>query len=234
MISVLNIDAVQSQALWQRVADVMRRAIVMGELEPGVHLKEPSLAQRFGVSRLPIREAIAQLEREGLVRVEPRRGAYVIGVTEKDISDIYECRQLLECWAVRRVAVQVGDGGLAALVALIEQMDLAMVADQVQRVAAADMAFHRLLIDLSGNRAVYTSWEPLTPLIETALSIAETAVPDLPGAIEGHRAIVRALHVHDSELAGSLLREHLSGGERLVLGAIRHVRTGRPKEDATR
>ncbi|MDB5057498.1 MAG: transcriptional regulator, GntR family, partial [Chloroflexi bacterium] len=76
----------------------------MGELAHGSHLKEPSLAQRFGVSRLPIREAIAQLDREGLVEILPRRGAFVIGITDQDVSDIYECRTMIELAAVRRVA----------------------------------------------------------------------------------------------------------------------------------
>lgn len=226
MINDVSFQAVQPQALWQRVVEVIRRAIVIGELAPGVHLKEPFLAQRFGVSRLPIREAIAQLEREGLVRVEPRRGAYVIGVGEKDIADIYECRQMLECWAVRRTAARIDTEGLAALVALIEQMEADVAADQVQRVAASDMAFHRLLIDLSGNRAVAISWEPLTPLIETVLSIAETAAPDLPAAIDGHREIVRALAAHAPDTAVARLREHLSGGEELVHGAIQQARLG--------
>src|SRR5690348_10518744 len=102
MIDERSMGIVQPEALWQRVVSVMRRAIVMGELEPGAHLKEPALAQRFGVSRLPVREAIAQLEREGLVRSEPRRGAFVVGITEQAVSDIYECRLLLESCALRR------------------------------------------------------------------------------------------------------------------------------------
>jgi GntR family transcriptional regulator of gluconate operon len=226
VISALNADAVQSEALWQRVVGIMRRAIVFGELEPGMHLKEPSLAQRFGVSRLPIREALTQLEREGLVRVEPRRGAYVVGVTLKDISDIYECRQMLECWAIRHTAVRIDEQGLAALTALIEQMDAGFAAGQVQRVAASDMAFHRLLIDLSRNRALSISWEPLTPLIETALSIAETTVPDLPAAIDGHRQILCVLQQHDKDAACMLLQEHLRGGEQLVHAAVSQARAG--------
>ncbi len=88
MIEGRGTSIIQPEALWQRVVYAMRRAIVIGELEPGTHLKEPALAQHFGVSRLPVREAIAQLEREGLVRSEPRRGAFVVGVTEQAISDI--------------------------------------------------------------------------------------------------------------------------------------------------
>src|SRR5205823_1149017 len=160
MMNVRSIDVVHSEALWVRVVTAMRRAIVLGELASGAHLKEPLLAQRFGVSRLPIREALAQLEREGLVRIEPRRGAFVLGVTEQDISDMYACRLMLESHAIRRAAARIDDQGVASLQASIDQMDAAVAAGQLQFMAASDMAFHRHIIEVSGNRAVLNAWEP--------------------------------------------------------------------------
>lgn len=215
---------IQPEALWQKVVQAMRRAIVIGELEPGKHLKEPALAQRFGVSRLPIREAIAQLEREGLVRSEPRRGRFVVGVTEQAISDIYECRLLLESCALRRLVACINEEGLATLAALIAQMEEAVSSGQVQTVTSNDLAFHRQLIELSGSRALATAWEPLTPLIETALGIAEATVPDLPTAVGNHRGILQALRERDAEKAVTLLSDHLPGGEKLVLEAVRRGR----------
>lgn len=222
--NVRSIDVVHSEALWVRVVTAMRRAIVLGDLAPGAHLKEPLLAQRFGVSRLPIREALAQLEREGLVRIEPRRGAFVIGVTEQDISDIYACRLMLEAHAIRRAAARVDDQGVASLQAYIDQMDAAVAAGQLQFMAASDMAFHRLILVVSGNRAVLNAWEPLAPLIEAILGIADANCPDLPVAVDGHRAITRVLAQHDADAAETLLHEHLASGEKLVLDAIRSVR----------
>ncbi len=223
-----HIEVGKPDALWHRVVEAMRRAIVVGELAPGAHLKEPVLAELFGVSRLPVREAIAQLEREGLVRIEPRRGAYVVGVTEQDIHDIYECRLLLETYAIERTAQRIDAEGVAALNALIARMEAAMAAGQVQTVAASDMAFHRLIIGLSGNRALSNAWEPLAPLIETALGIAEATVEDLPQAVHGHLDIVAALARHDVRVAVELLSDHLPGGERLVHDAIR---SGRARYD---
>jgi DNA-binding GntR family transcriptional regulator len=234
MMSALRSDTVQPEALWQHIAEALRRAIVMGELDVGVHLKEPALAQRFGVSRLPVREAIAQLEREGLVRIEPRRGAYVVGVTDQAVGDIYDCRLLLESYAIRRAAQRIDEQGLADLAALIDQMDAGVAAGRVQAVAAADMAFHRLIVELSGNRALLNAWEPLTPLIETVLSIAEATVQDLPQAIDGHRDILHALRQHDPDTAVRLLSEHLPGGEKLVHEAIKRVQKGQRTEDAAR
>ncbi len=224
--SAPNIEVVKPGALWQQVVEAMRRAIVVGELTPGAHLKEPLLAEMFGVSRLPIREAIAQLEREGLVRIEPRRGAYVVGVTEQDIHDIYECRLVLEVYAIERTAERIDTDGVASLNALIAEMDVAIAAGQVQTVATCDMAFHRLIIALSGNRALLNAWAPLAPLIETVMSIAEATVADLPEAVHGHDHIVAALARHDGAAAVAVLLDHLPSGERLVHEAIRNAREG--------
>jgi DNA-binding GntR family transcriptional regulator len=229
--SLASLEAVETGALWERVVAAMRRAIALGDLAPGTHLKEPLLAQRFGVSRLPVREAIARLEREGLVRVEPRRGAFVVGITEQDVHDMYECRLLLESYAVRRAALQIDPEGIAALQALADQMETAVAANQLPAMAAADMAFHRLLITRSGNRALLSAWEPLAPLIETILTISDTIYSDLPRSIAGHRDIVRALEQRDIPAVQALLQEHLANGERVIHEAISAVREGRRRFD---
>jgi DNA-binding GntR family transcriptional regulator len=213
-----SVEVGQAEALWQRVIAVLRRAIVLGELAPNVHLKEPLLAQRFGVSRLPVREALVQLEREGLVRVEPRRGAFVLGVTAQDISDIYECRLLLETCGIERAAASAGAQDVACLLAHVDQIEA--TAGAAEMMAAADMAFHRELIVLSGSRALLNAWEPLAPLIETILSISNAAYADLSRIIEGHRDITRAIERHDVVEAVKLLQAHLSFGERVVHEAV--------------
>jgi DNA-binding GntR family transcriptional regulator len=83
---------------------------------------------------------------------------------------------------------------------------------------------HRLIIIVSGNRAVLNAWEPLAPLIEAIPGIADANCLDLPVAVDGHHAMTRALEQHDADAAEALLHEHLVGGERLVHNAIRSVR----------
>src|SRR5262245_4986132 len=90
--------------LWELVAVRLRRAIVTGELAPAVHLNEPLLAQRFGVSRMPVREALVQLEHEGLVRSEPGRGSFVVGMSPKDVQELYDVRLMVEVQAGRLAA----------------------------------------------------------------------------------------------------------------------------------
>jgi DNA-binding GntR family transcriptional regulator len=224
--NALRVELVQSEPLWERVVVALRRAIVTGELAPESHLKEPILAQRFGVSRLPIREAIAQLDREGLVRLEPRRGAFVIGISDQYISDIYETRAMLEMAAVRRAAVGIDGEALRELNALVDQMDVAVAIADSQMLAGSDMSFHRKIVALSGNRALVNAWEPVAPLVEAILGISDATCSsaDLPEAVEGHRRIIRALERRDVAEAERLINVHLQGGERLVHEAIRSVR----------
>jgi GntR family transcriptional regulator of gluconate operon len=220
-----SLKAVQAEPLWEGVVAAMRRDIVLGELAPGAHLKEPLLAQRFGVSRLPVREAIVQLEREGLVRVEPRRGAFVVGIDDGDIADIYECRLLLEAQAVRRAAGRVSAPQVAALAAPIAAMAASVDGDQTA-VTAADMAFHRQLVLLAESRALLSAWEPLVPLIGTLMAHAhpDDLGPQLLRSVEEHRAIAEALGRHDAAAAEALLVDHLTQGEHLVVTALAAVR----------
>jgi DNA-binding GntR family transcriptional regulator len=190
-------------------------------------LNDAALAQHFGVSRLPIREMIAQLEREGLVQIQPRRGAFVVGVTEQDISDNYECRALIEIQAVRRAAARIDDQGVASLDALTDQMDAAARAGQPQLVAASDVAFHRQLVTLSGSRALQNCWELLAPLIETILAVTDRAWRDLTEGADQHRIITRALERHDIDTAELALQEQMKGGEEIMLRAMRQVTTPR-------
>ncbi len=217
------IEVLRTEALWEGVASALRRAIVLGEFAAGVHLKEPLLAQRFGVSRLPIREAITRLEREGLVRVEPRRGAFVVGITRHDLSDLYICRLMLETHAIRRMVTRIDEASIASLQVLVDQMADAVSDGQLNIMAAVDMAFHRQLIVLANNRALLSAWEPLAPLIETILTISDTVYTRSADAVGGHQNIVRSLAHHDLGATEELLREHLANAERVILQTLESV-----------
>ena len=158
------------------------------------------------------------------MRIEPRRGAFVIGFAHQDIGDIYACRLMLETYAIRQAAGRAEDNDVALLDLLCDQMDVAVTANRPQAVAAADMAFHRKIVALSGNRALSSAWEPRAPLIETILGIAEVTCRDLPVAAHSHREMVRALEQHDPDRAEELIAPHLLDGEALVHEAIESVR----------
>jgi DNA-binding GntR family transcriptional regulator len=225
-VDTFRADAMQLEALWEQVVIALRRDIITGELAPESHLKEPILAQRFGVSRLPIHDAIVRLDREGLVRVEPRRGAFVVDITDQFITDIHECRTMLEVAAACRAARNVHESTLSELGDCIHQMNIAVAKRDPQLYASSDISFHRRLVALAGSRALVNAWELMAPLLETIFGMSIFTCPhaELPEAVEGHLRIIRALAQHDALETAAQVRTHLHGGELVVHEAIRFVR----------
>jgi GntR family transcriptional regulator of gluconate operon len=216
----------QQDALGERVAQALRRLIILGELAPGLHITEPALAERFGVSRLPVRDALSQLEHEGLVRTEPRRGAFVVGFTDDDVTGIFECRRLLEAHAVRHAAERADELSIAELQAIADQMQAALEEGNIQRVAAHDIEFHRRILEMAGNRMLHTAWEPLAGLIAAIMSITDVLIEDLGSAVASHQTMIDALAQHDADLAESLQYAHLVDGEALMRDALRQRQNG--------
>ncbi|HEY3078686.1 MAG TPA: GntR family transcriptional regulator [Chloroflexota bacterium] len=213
------------KALWEIIVDPMRRAIVLGELPPGLHLEEPALAQKFGVSRIPVREALVRLEHEGLVRVEPRRGAFIVGMTPDDIHDVYELRQLIERRAARRAAERIGAEGLARLGQLASQMDDALRRREPSAMVEPDVEFHRELVVAAGSRQLLAAWERLAGLIATILGVTDSVrYGTTPDAVHGHQLIIDGLARRDADRAEHDVALHLENGEKVMLDAIRQRR----------
>ena len=124
-----------------RVRDLLEEAILEGDLKPGERLRAEALAQRFGTSRTPIREALLQLEAQGLVEVEPNRGAVVRSFDRDDLLDLYQLRALLEPRAAALATPRISEQDIEALHALCE------AEDQI----AANEAFHRIILEAAGS-----------------------------------------------------------------------------------
>ena len=215
----------QRKALWETIVESLRRAILLGELPAGLRLEEPALAQKFGVSRIPVREALVRLEHEGLVRLEPRRGASIVGFGEDDAHDVYELRRFVESTAARRVAARADAAAIARLRALTDQMDAAIRRGEPQAMVDPDVEFHRGLVDGAGSRQLSAAWGRLAGLIAAILGVTDTTFRDMPGAVRGHEAIVDALARRDGEGAALEIHRHLENGERVMREAMRVARS---------
>lgn len=223
-------STIQRADLWEMIAAELRRAIISGELSPGLHLQEPLLAQKFGVSRVPVREALARLEHEGLVRSETRRGAFVVGFTANDVREIYDIRQFLEGYASQLAAKLSTADDVARLRQLVDEMDEAIDAGQVDREARADVAFHREIVQMSRHRRLFAAWEPLMGVVSTILGITNARHPNLKSTVSSHRAIVEALAAHDVDGAEASMHRHLQKGEQTMQEALK---AGLPARAAT-
>ena len=133
------------------VFKTLRQAILRGELKPGERLMEIKLANKLGVSRTPIREAIRKLELEGLVLMIPRRGAEVAEITEKSLNDVLEVRKALEELAVQLACERMDEEGLEALKKAAKEFEESLGSEDVTRIAEADVAYHDIICRSTDN-----------------------------------------------------------------------------------
>ena len=132
--------------------NTLRQAILRGELKPGERLMEIALANRLGVSRTPIREAIRMLELEGLVIMIPRKGAQVAQITEQDLNDVLEVRLGLEELAVRFACERITDEEIKELGLAVKEFEKKMREDDLSAQAEADVKFHEIIYGATHNR----------------------------------------------------------------------------------
>src|SRR4051812_48147144 len=138
------------RALYEQVAELLRQRIFGRELAPGSWIDEVKIAQEFGISRTPLREALKVLAAEGLVTMKLRRGAYVTEVSERDLAEVFHLLSLLESDAAAAVARDATDAQLAQLAALHQRLEQT-VSDR-DAFFAANEAFHMRLLEVAGNR----------------------------------------------------------------------------------
>ena len=229
---------VEQAPLRVSIADNLREAIIRGDLEPNQRLDEQAIADKFGVSRIPIREAFALLKRDGLVGNKPRHGTYVIGLTDEDIHDIYEYRRIVEGHAIRVIAASVDAESLDQLRGLVERTEAAMNAGQSEAMLFNDLEFHRLLVALGGNRRSLQFWEMLADLVAVIIRIHSSIHWELPMPPEpidpySHSKLIRMIEAHEIDAAEAQLRKHLQQSEWVSRESIKLIRTQRRAVNST-
>ncbi|MDO4307680.1 MAG: GntR family transcriptional regulator [Eubacteriales bacterium] len=151
MTSDFTVNMDQYLPLRDVVFNTLRQAILKGELKPGERLMEIALADRLGVSRTPIREALRKLELEGLVVMIPRRGAQVADITEKDLNDVLEVRIALENLAIEKACKRMTDEQIEQLLAAAKEFEKTTTEGNLVHLAEADVAFHDVIYRAADN-----------------------------------------------------------------------------------
>jgi DNA-binding GntR family transcriptional regulator len=197
--------------LWQTIAARLRYSIIGREFKPRQHLPEPALAQRFGVSRVPVREALIRLEQEGLVRAEPRRGAFVVGMTLADMRELYEVRALLEVRGARLAANGASPEDVAKIRGLIPEFGAVSKRGDSEHLATVDIAFHRTVMTAAHHRRLLATWEPLSGVIQTLLTLTNERGSS-SHIVTAHRRLATAIASGDPDAAESATLKILSEG----------------------
>jgi DNA-binding GntR family transcriptional regulator len=203
-VSVLT--ALSRTFLWEEAASAIRRAIIAGELRAGEHVSEASLAQRLGISRAPVRDAMRMLVQEGLLA--QRNGATTVeGWSDEDVRQLYELRLHLESFAFHMAVERLDTQTATGLRTHVAAMRRAAGAGQMAELAAADLAFHRAICQAAHHRWLLVAWDTLAPTIEAALSLTDLARSDrAPSVVAGHARLVDLLEQHDADAAEVELR----------------------------
>lgn len=178
------------------IIESLKDAILKGDLMPGERLNERVLAERFGVSRPPLREAIRQLESEGLVVSIDRRGSYVRTFTEEDVKEIYLLRYALELAAAEFVAEQESSAKFELLERRLEEMEEA-ISQGVQAAIEADFRLHRELVRAAGLRRLLDTWEQLVRELRLALVFVDPEFFEKAFVEDTHRPLLDAIRKKD-------------------------------------
>jgi len=216
------IEPIRTPPLWETVLERMRQAILSGELGAGSKLVEADLAERFGTSRGPIREAVRELVREGLVVEFDRRGNVVSTLTAHDLAEVYGVREALEVAASELVVARADDAALRDLeqhLVAFERGGTDYVVNSVH-----DLAFHRSLVALAGNRRMTAINDQMLTQTAHLLRTAAEGNPTLQTTIRAsaHRDILDAIAARDAGRAREAIQAHYRyAEERLFPGLER-------------
>src|SRR3954464_6495775 len=201
--------AVNRTVLSEQIKDVLMQRIVEGHYEPGQRVVELRIAEEFGVSQAPVREALRELEILRLIESEPFRGAGVRGGGAGELAESYPVRAALEELAAKLAAERLA-GASAPLEAEIDAMRAAAGDGDLRGFVRHDVAFHRVFVDASANRTLVGVWESLHVDLRTRFTLIQR-LEDLAEVAESHVPIMEALDTGDAGRAGRLVREHIEG-----------------------
>lgn len=196
-------------SLHGKIYHAIQEGILSGKYQKGDELKEKTLGEELGVSRTPVREALRQLELEGLVEIVPNKGAYVIGINTKDIQDIYEIRSRLEGLCARWATMYATEEMISKLEEIVELAEYHASKEKYAKVLELDNQFHELLYDTADSRMLYRTLSVFHHYLEMLRKKTLSSPERVLDSIREHRAIIDAMKEKNVDLAEELAVIHM-------------------------
>lgn len=207
------------------VHDVVQQvtaAIVNGHLEPGDQLVEERMAEQFGVSRAPIREALHQLQVLGLVEKRPYRGAFVSTIDEREVMELQELRVVLEDMAVRLCAANPSDDAISTLETIVDNMAQVAGKGDRRQILVYDADFHDAIVQYSGNQLLADVWDLVSVKMRRFLYLKRHHTHErIEDVVTAHAAILDAIKIGDPDQASSALQAHLRQVKERIYSKVR-------------
>ena len=211
---------IESPNLRERVYEILKRAIIFQEIPPGQKIDEESVAKQLGVSRTPIRESLCRLENEGIVKIIPRRGAFVVKHSKERIIEILLVREVLEGFAARLAVGHIDERTIEEMKSLFKDFSEANIRDRSRDYTQADLKFHTLVVKKSKNSWLMSLMNILNDHIQM-LRLRTVALEGRPEhSLLEHIKIIEALGKRNPSLAESLMRKHIRNVRESVLKNI--------------
>lgn len=209
----------RAPSLGEQLAELLRDRIVRRVIAPGTHLVEDALAAQYDVSRGPVRDALRELERQGLVESR-RRGYFVVGLTARDVDDLYELREAIEVVAATK-AVELADANdIAAARQVVAEMIAAADAASPLAFAKADLRFHALIYRMGGNRRLIDVWEEYQPVISSLMQLTVEEDVDLHPSAHDHGVLIDLLESGSTDELAAEMRDHLRGAHSRMVRSL--------------
>lgn len=206
----MSLRSVPTQSRREHVAEILREAITSGQLLPGHRLTEAELSSQLGTSRAPIREALRQLEQEGLVLSYPYRGTEVLGVSQEEIEEVLvPIRLTLERFAFGKAMAVLSDADFDHLDALADGMVDAANAADPGRLADEDVRFHEAVIVLSGQQHCLQVWRTIQPRVRAYFRRDASYYEDPTAVAAQHRQLIAALRSGDAAVVDAAVVDHI-------------------------
>jgi len=217
-----NINTNEYLPLRDVVFHTLREAILVGKLVPGERLMENQLADKLGVSRTPVREALRMLALENLVELVPRKGAQVLDMSEKDIVNILEVRGALESLATSIACMKMKKEDLQQLKKLESEFERAIEESDLERIIQLDEDFHDLILKSTENDKLAQIYQNLRIQLYRYRMAHLKADSTIPAVVAHHRGILRAIENHDAEEGATVAHGHIKYHTEFILRSIRN------------
>jgi len=203
--------------LREKILETIRDAIISGALKPGEKVAEPELAERFGISRTPIREAFRQLESEGYLTVIPRKGAVVVSFSERDVEEFYAIKSILEGYAARRACENLTPRDLDRLQAINTKLLNLSESSDIRGFFKIHNDFHELFIKAANNDKLYELIMQLVGKFQR-LRIASLSLPGrMRISVQEHEKIIEAFRAKNQDMAEKLVRKNAEYGGKVLM-----------------
>lgn len=206
----------QATTLKENVTNLLRQSIIDGTIPSGEELNQAQIAERLGISRGPVREALGQLEQEGLIRSVPYKGVIVTPLTPTYVRELYSLRSALETFALREGMARGDDEEVDALRRIVDAMRKAAARGDSRELARLDLRFHSMIIQMAHHNLLERTWMPLKIGVQRCLHTRHSIYSSLDEVVGSHPELLDAIGRGDVEAACALLHQHIvDAGEKV-------------------